>query len=58
MIQKERIVEELKLLENKKTISQEELMKIFSISKDTARRDILILVESGLAERYPGGVSL
>ncbi|HFK6602232.1 TPA: DeoR/GlpR family DNA-binding transcription regulator [Listeria monocytogenes] len=58
MNQKERIVEELKLLENKKTISQEELMQIFSISKDTARRDILKLVESGLAERYPGGVSL
>ncbi|CCQ21668.1 HTH-type transcriptional repressor GlcR [Listeria monocytogenes N53-1] len=58
MNQKERIVEELKLLENMKTISQEELMQIFSISKDTARRDILKLVESGLAERYPGGVSL
>ncbi|MDT0017505.1 DeoR/GlpR family DNA-binding transcription regulator [Listeria swaminathanii] len=57
MNQKERIVEELKLLEDKKTISQEELMQIFSISKDTARRDILKLVESGLAERYPGGVS-
>lgn len=54
MNQKERIVEELKLLENMKTISQEELMQIFSISKDTARRDILKLVESGLAERYPG----
>ncbi|MEF3399694.1 DeoR family transcriptional regulator, partial [Listeria monocytogenes] len=49
MNQKERIVEELKLLENMKTISQEELMQIFSISKDTARRDILKLVESGLA---------
>ncbi|EFV4188297.1 DeoR/GlpR transcriptional regulator [Listeria innocua] len=58
MNQKERIVKALKLLENKKTISQEELMRIFSISKDTARRDILKLVESGLAERYPGGVSL
>ncbi|MBC1367185.1 DeoR/GlpR transcriptional regulator [Listeria innocua] len=58
MNQKERIVEALKLLENQKTISQEELMRIFSISKDTARRDILKLVESGLAERYPGGVSL
>ncbi|EHC6547842.1 DeoR/GlpR transcriptional regulator, partial [Listeria monocytogenes] len=57
MNQKERIVEELKLLEKQKTISQEELMRIFSISKDTARRDILKLVESGLAERYPGGVS-
>ncbi|EAK8938906.1 DeoR/GlpR transcriptional regulator [Listeria monocytogenes] len=57
MNQKERIVEELKLLEKQKTISQEELMQIFSISKDTARRDILKLVESGLAERYPGGVS-
>lgn len=58
MNQKERIVKALKLLESKKTISQEELMRIFSISKDTARRDILKLVESGLAERYPGGVSL
>ncbi|PZG32265.1 DeoR/GlpR transcriptional regulator [Listeria ivanovii] len=57
MNQKERILEELKLLESQKTISQEELMRIFSISKDTARRDIVKLVESGLAERYPGGVS-
>ncbi|MBF2630803.1 DeoR/GlpR family DNA-binding transcription regulator [Listeria seeligeri] len=57
MNQKERILEELKLLENQQTISQEELMRFFSISKDTARRDILKLVESGLAERYPGGVS-
>lgn len=33
MNQKERIVEELKLLENMKTISQEELMQIFPFQK-------------------------
>lgn len=57
MDQKERMVEILKLLEVRKKISQEELMQTFSISKDTARRDILKLVENGVAERYPGGIS-
>lgn len=57
MNQKERIAEILNILEKRQKISQEELVEIFSISKDTARRDILKLVENGLAERYPGGVS-
>jgi len=57
MNQKERLAEVLKILENRKKISQEELMEIFSISRDTARRDILKLVESSLVERYPGGIS-
>lgn len=57
MNQKERIAEILNLLEKRQKISQKELMKIFSISKDTARRDILMLVENELAERYPGGIS-
>ncbi|MGM0169706.1 DeoR family transcriptional regulator, carbon catabolite repression regulator [Enterococcus sp. AZ135] len=57
MNQKERIAEILKMLEERQKVSQEELMEIFSISKDTARRDILKLVENDLAERYPGGVS-
>src|SRR5574337_1411284 len=58
MSQKERLAQILKILEKQQTISQEEMISIFAISKDTARRDIVKLVDSGLVERYPGGVSL
>lgn len=57
MNQKERIAEILGILEERQKISQEELVEMFSVSKDTARRDILKLVENGLVERYPGGIS-
>lgn len=57
MNQQDRIAKLLTLLEDRGKISQEELMAIFGISRDTARRDILKLVNSGLAERYPGGIS-
>ena len=58
MDQKQRLIKILELLEQKEQLSQEELVKIFSVSKDTARRDILMLTEQGLAERYRGGISL
>jgi DeoR family transcriptional regulator, carbon catabolite repression regulator len=58
MDQKQRLAKILELLEQREQLSQEELAKIFSVSKDTARRDILMLTEQGLAERYRGGVSL
>lgn len=57
MNQQERVAKILAMLEEQPKISQEELMSLFAISKDTARRDIVKLVESGLAERYPGGIS-
>ena len=57
MNQKDRIVRILDMLKTRQKISQDKLIELFSISRDTARRDILKLVESGLAERYPGGVS-
>lgn len=57
MNQKERLAKILSLLDQQSKISQKELMTIFNISKDSARRDILRLVEQGLVERYPGGIS-
>ncbi|AQY51042.1 DeoR family transcriptional regulator [Listeria weihenstephanensis FSL R9-0317] len=57
MNQQERLAKILSILEKQPKISQKELMSIFNISKDSVRRDIVILVEQGLAERYPGGIS-
>ncbi|MGX7025974.1 DeoR/GlpR family DNA-binding transcription regulator [Vagococcus hydrophili] len=58
MNQDERLIQTIQLLEEKKQIKQEELMNYFNISKDTARRDILKLLEQDLAERTKGGIKL
>lgn len=58
MDQKQRLAKILELLEEKKKLSQIEIAEVFSISKDTARRDILLLAESNLVERYRGGITL
>ena len=58
MDQKQRLAKILELLEEKKKLSQIEIAEFFSISKDTARRDILLLAESNLVERYRGGITL
>lgn len=57
MNQQERLAKILSLLETQPKIAQDELVELFGVSKDTARRDSLKLVESGLVERYPGGIS-
>ena len=57
MNQKERLTAILDLLEQKNSLSQSELVNHFKISKDTARRDILKLVDMKLVDRYPGGIS-
>lgn len=58
MNQKQRLAKILELLEERKQLSQEELAHFFSISKDTARRDILLLTEQELVDRFRGGISL
>ena len=58
MDQKQRLARILEILEDRKQLTQEELSMMFSISKDTARRDILALTELGLVDRIRGGISL
>lgn len=58
MNQNERLLKIITLLEKKEHIQQEELMTYFNISKDTARRDILKLLEKDLVERTKGGIQL
>lgn len=58
MNQKQRLSKILELLEERNQLSQEEIVNHFSISKDTARRDILLLTEQELVDRFRGGISL
>ena len=57
MYQEERIYKILKLLREKKSLSNQEIMEKFNISRDTARRDILKLVDEGVAVRTHGGIT-
>ncbi|WP_207695961.1 DeoR family transcriptional regulator, carbon catabolite repression regulator [Enterococcus sp. DIV0212c] len=58
MNQKERIAKILELLQEKEKLEATELADYFQISKDSVRRDILLIVNEGLAERYRGGITL
>jgi len=58
MYQEERLYQILNLLREKKSLSKQEIMETFQISRDTARRDIICLVEEGLALRTHGGITL
>lgn len=58
MEQKERIIKILDLLDEKESLELADLVAYFGVSKDTARRDILKLVEQGLADRRRGGIAL
>ena len=58
MYQEERIYQILKLLKEKRTLSNQEIMDLFGISRDTARRDIVRLVEEGVAVRTHGGITM
>lgn len=58
MDQTQRLTKILEVLEDRKQLMQEELAQMFSVSKDTARRDILVLTEHGLVDRIRGGIAL
>jgi DeoR/GlpR family transcriptional regulator of sugar metabolism len=58
MYQEERIQQIQKLLKQKKRLSKKEIMEAFQISSDTARRDILEFLKTGMAVRTHGGIML
>ena len=58
MFQEERLYHIAQLLQEKKALSKAEIMKAFDVSRDTARRDILKLVEQGVAIRTHGGIAI
>lgn len=58
MYQEERILQILQTLKVRTTLSNQEIMSMFDISRDTARRDIVKLVEEGVAVRTHGGITL
>lgn len=58
MYQEERLLKILEYLNNSKSLSVHDICKIFDISRDTARRDIVRLVEEGTVARTHGGITL
>ncbi len=58
MYQEERLYQILNLLRQKKSLSKQEIMEAFKVSRDTARRDIICLVNEGVALRTYGGITL
>lgn len=58
MYQEERIFQILQALKVHTTLSNQEIMSMFNISRDTARRDIVKLVDEGVAVRTHGGITL
>ncbi|AQS05208.1 DeoR/GlpR family DNA-binding transcription regulator [Clostridium beijerinckii] len=58
MYQEERLYEILNILREKTVLSNKEIMETFNISRDTARRDIVRLVEEGVAIRTHGGIAV
>lgn len=58
MYQQQRLSKIMKLLKEKEVLSGQELMEIFQISRDTARRDIVKLSEEGAVIRTHGGIAL
>lgn len=58
MFQEERLVNILDYLKQHKTMSVGEICSFFQVSRDTARRDIVKLVQEGVVVRTHGGVAL
>lgn len=58
MYQEERVFRILQALKLRTTLSNQEIMSMFGISRDTARRDIVRLVGEGAAARTHGGITL
>ncbi|NTL99125.1 DeoR/GlpR transcriptional regulator [Enterococcus faecium] len=57
MNQKKRLQSILMQLETNKTLSLKEVMALTGVSRDTARRDIVKLVDKGVAQRTYGGIA-
>lgn len=57
MFQEERLYRIAQLLKERTALSKDEIMESLEISRDTARRDILKLVEKGMAIRTYGGIA-
>ena len=58
MYQEERLLKILEYLKEHNTMSIHNICEMFSVSRDTARRDIIKLIEQGTAIRTHGGISL
>jgi len=58
MYQEERLMKILEYLNEHNNMSIHTICEMFSVSRDTARRDILKLTEQGTAIRTHGGISL
>src|SRR5665647_1739506 len=58
MYQEERLLKILENLNLSSNLSVHEICKMFDISRDTARRDIVKLVEEGTVIRTHGGITL
>lgn len=58
MYQEERILKILEYLNEHNNMSIHDICKMLNVSRDTARRDILKLIEKGAAIRTHGGISL
>lgn len=58
MYQEERLYQIMNLLREKKSLSKQEIMERFNISRDTARRDIICLINQKIAIRTHGGIIL
>ncbi|WP_373231434.1 DeoR/GlpR family DNA-binding transcription regulator [Cohnella sp.] len=58
MFQEERLLKILENLNVRKEMSVHDICKEFEVSRDTARRDIVKLVEEGAAMRTHGGITL
>ncbi|WP_082676290.1 DeoR/GlpR family DNA-binding transcription regulator [Shouchella shacheensis] len=57
MYQEERLVKILDYLDRHSTISNQNICTLLNVSRDTARRDIIKLVEEGAAIRTHGGIA-
>lgn len=58
MYQDERLLKILKYLNKNSNMSVHTICEMFGVSRDTARRDIVRLIEQGAAVRSRGGISL
>ncbi|WP_141430554.1 DeoR/GlpR family DNA-binding transcription regulator [Bacillus sp. 03113] len=58
MFQEERLLKILEYLNERQSMSVNEICERFQVSRDTARRDIVKLVDQGAAIRTHGGISL
>ena len=58
MFQEERLYKIVELLEKEKSMTTQDIVEIMGVSRDTARRDIIKLAESGKVVRTHGGITL